>query len=118
MSIDRQTLEGWLLPLPGVSSDLKWGGDLVFSVAAKMFAVYCDIPGPDFGKLSYKVPPERFLEYTEQPGILPAPYMARAHWIQLQPQLALSDEAIHADLLRARSLVIARLPKWQQRELV
>lgn len=118
MSIHRAQMEGWLLGLPGVSSEIKWGGDLVFSVAGKMFSVYCDLPGPDYGKLSYKVDSERFLEYTDQPGIHPAPYMARAHWIQLQLPHVLPDAVIHADLLRARALVISRLPKWQQRELV
>ncbi len=29
--------------LPGVTEDVKWGDNLVFSVAAKMFAVF-DVP--------------------------------------------------------------------------
>src|SRR5882724_6456234 len=52
---------GW----PGVVSSIKWEDDLVFSVAAKMFAVFC-LRGPDRERLSFKVDPERFLELTDQ----------------------------------------------------
>jgi len=69
---------GW----PGVASSIKWEDDLVFTVAGKMFAVFC-LRGPHRQRVSFKVDPERFLELTDQPGITPAAYMARAFWISI-----------------------------------
>jgi hypothetical protein len=57
---------------PGVTRDIKWGGDLVFSVGGKMFVV-TPLDGAEGGRLSFKVEDERFLELTDQPGIIPAP---------------------------------------------
>ncbi len=67
---------------PGVTHEIKWVDDLVLSVAGKMFAVLC-ISGKNQGQLGFKVKPERFLELTDQPGVIPAPYLARAHWVAL-----------------------------------
>src|SRR5258708_22951026 len=67
---------------PGVSSSIKLDDDLVFSVANKMFAVYC-LRGPHRERISFKVDRERFLELTDQPGITPAAYMARAFWVTI-----------------------------------
>src|SRR5262245_22544084 len=67
---------------PGVETSIKWEDDLVFSVAGKMFCVTC-IRGAHRGSISFKVEDERFLELTAQPGFIPAPYMARAHWVQI-----------------------------------
>ena len=58
---------------PGVASGIKWEDDLVFTVAGKMFCVLC-VRGPLAGRLSFKVEDERFLELTERPGFVPAPY--------------------------------------------
>jgi predicted DNA-binding protein (MmcQ/YjbR family) len=74
---ELQTLCGtW----PGVTSSIKWEDDLVFTVASKMFTVLC-LRGPDRDRVSFKVDRERFLELTDQPGMVPAHYMARAFWI-------------------------------------
>ena len=71
---------------PGVTRSIKWEVDLVYSVASKMFVVMCAL-GPDRGRLSFKVDTERFLELTEQPGIAPAHYMARAFWVAFSMSL-------------------------------
>ena len=63
---------------PGVTEDIKWGADLVFSVGGKMFAVTGTDPKQS-GGISFKVPDERFLELTDRKGIVPAPYLARLH---------------------------------------
>lgn len=101
---------------PGVTTDIKWGADLVFSVAGKMFCVYC-LEGAERGKLSFKVEPERFLEFTDRPGFRPAPYLARAHWVTLDDPTGLPRAELEALLRRAYELIFARLPKKTQRAL-
>jgi predicted DNA-binding protein (MmcQ/YjbR family) len=69
-------MQSFCATLPEVKSDIKWGADLCFTIDAKMFAVF----GLSSGKpsnLGFKCDPERFLELTDQDGIIPAPYLAR-----------------------------------------
>lgn len=105
-----------LLAWPGVTDDVKWENDLVFSVGAKMFAVYC-LEGEHRGRLSFKVGPERFLEMTERPGLVPAPYLARAHWVLLTDPKSLASGELQELLRRSYDLVRAKLPRKVQREL-
>jgi predicted DNA-binding protein (MmcQ/YjbR family) len=102
---------------PGVTRSIKWEIDLVYSVANKMFAVMCTL-GPERGRLSFKVDTERFLELTDQPGIAPAPYMARAFWITLANPAQFGQKQVDAFLRRSYELVMAKLPKKTQAALV
>ena len=90
--------------LPGATRDIKWGADEVYSVGNKMFAVFF-VDGRTTRNVSFKVEPERFLELTDRPGIVPAPYLARAHWVQLQEPDALSADDAKALLARSHALV-------------
>jgi len=101
---------------PGVTRDIKWGADLVFSVGAKMFVVTPG-DGSEGGRLSFKVADERFLELTDQPGIIPAPYMARAHWISVIEPQRFSTAELSGFILDAYVLVRAKLTKKLQAEL-
>ncbi len=101
--------------LPGATEDTKWGEDLVFSVGEKMFAVACNTAGAD--KISFKVDDDAFLALTDRPGFIPAPYLARAKWVQVTDLKAVSDEEGEALLRRSYELVFARLTKKLQREI-
>lgn len=101
---------------PGVTRDIKWGCDLVLSVGGKMFVV-TSMDGSEGGRLSFKVEDDRFLELTDQPGIIPAPYMARAHWISvIEPQRFPTAE-LETFIRTAYALVRAKLTKKLQAEL-
>lgn len=100
---------------PGCTEDIKWGADLVFSVGDKMFAVTGN-ESPASG-MSFKVDDDRFLELTDRPGIIPAPYLARAKWVYVQGDAGLSDKEAAALLRRSYELVFARLTKKLQREI-
>ncbi len=103
-------------PWPGVTQDIKWEDDLVFSVAGKMFAVYC-MRGPDKGRLSFKVDADRFLELTDQPGIMPAHYMARAFWITLTDPDSFARSEVENFVHHSYELVRAKLTKRMQATL-
>ncbi len=99
---------------PGATEDIKWGADVVFSVGEKMFMV----TGADAPQgLSFKVEDERFLELTDRPGIIPAPYLARARWVRVESADALDDGEAAALLRRSYELVFGKLTKKLQREL-
>ncbi|HEY5800857.1 MAG TPA: MmcQ/YjbR family DNA-binding protein [Burkholderiaceae bacterium] len=100
--------------LPGSTEDIKWGADLVFSVGGKMYACM----GADAKDgISFKVDDERFLELTDRPGIIPAPYLARVKWVKVETAKAVSAGELEALLRRSHALVLAKLPKKLQREI-
>jgi len=101
---------------PGVASAVKWDNDLVFTVSGKMFAVFC-LHGPHRGRISFKVDAERFLELTDQPGIAPAAYMARAFWVSIAEPDRFARKKIGEFVQRSYELVRAGLSKRQQAAL-
>lgn len=114
MDIDelRKVCSAW----PGVGQSVKWEDDLVFSVGAKMFAVTA-LRGPHKGRMSFKVDRDRFLELTDQPGLAPAPYMARAFWISITEPERFSDAQTQAFVRRSYELVRGGLSKKLQASL-
>lgn len=109
--MDIEDVAAFCLALPGAREDYKWGGVRVFSIAqTKMFAVI-GLAGND---LSFKVGPELFLGYVDRPGIRPAPYLARAHWITLAYPFAMGDEELRDLLTRSHQQVVSKLPKKRQ----
>lgn len=109
-------LENLSASWPGVASSIKWEDDLVFTVAGKMFAVFC-LRGPHRQRLSFKVDPERFLELTDQPGISPAAYMARAFWISIAEPDRFARTKMIEFLRHSYDLVRGGLSKKQQAAL-
>ena len=101
--------------LPATTEQIQWGDDRVFKISGKMFA--CSGIERD-SRYSFKVDDERFLELTDQPGICPAPYLARAKWIQIDPaECVLSDNEIEKLIKRSYELVVSKLSKKVQREI-
>lgn len=101
---------------PGVTSAVKWDNDQVFAVSGKMFAVYC-LHGPHRGRISFKVDAERFLELTDQAGIEPAAYMARAFWVSIAEPDRFARTKIAEFVRHSYELVRAGLSKRQQTAL-
>lgn len=95
--------------LPHTTESIQWGSDLVFKVGGKIYAVAALEPAPVC--LSLKCTPEEFAELTQRPGIIPAPYLARAFWIALEYEEALPAAEIKRLLKQSYGLVVARLPK-------
>lgn len=55
---------------------------LVYSVGEKKFA-YFKTSEPEKWRFSIRVSPGRFIELTDVPGIKPARYMGRFHWVTI-----------------------------------
>lgn len=101
--------------LPGATEQIQWEKDRVFKIGGKMFA--CSGLEPD-SLFSFKVEDERFLELSDLPGVVPAPYLARAKWVQIDPrECELTDPDIESLIKRSYELVLAKLPKKTQRKI-
>lgn len=113
--MDIDWLRELCLSLAHVTEHIQWGDNLVFKVGGKIFAVapleparYC---------LSFKCSDEDFVELTERPGIVPAPYLARAHWVALESDHPRDRAELESLLRKAHDLVFAKLPCTLQEKL-
>ena len=102
------TVRKLCLGLPHATEHVQWGNDLVFKVGGKMFAVLALEPSKVW--LSFKAGDDEFEELCERPGIIPAPYMARARWVGLEPEAEVSTAELKQRLRRAYDLVIEKMP--------
>lgn len=100
--------------LPGVTEDVKWDNDLVFSVGGKMFACFELPEGEPF---SFKVHPDTFDVLTGQPGIKPAPYLAKHHWVSVESQGVLPSDVLDELVEESHGLVASKLSKKRRTEL-
>jgi predicted DNA-binding protein (MmcQ/YjbR family) len=80
--MDTTQLEIYCDRLPGATSRIIGppGNILLYSIGIKQFA-YFKLSEPEKWRFSFRTNPERFLELTDVPGIKPARYMARFHWV-------------------------------------
>ena len=108
-------IEKFCLSLPGATLSIQWGADHVYKVGGKMFAAM----GPPEMRpqsLSFKTD-DSFAILTREKHIVPAPYLARAKWVQLEKLSALGTKELKAYLTRAHALVAAGLTKKRRAEL-
>ena len=107
--MNLESLRVFCLSLPDATADIKWGQDLVFSVGKKMF---CAVNTEPPHQCSFKASDEDFAELIEREGMRPAPYLARAMWVQEEQLGETLDRSECERLLRqAYELVRAKLPK-------
>jgi|SRR5277367_123042 len=104
------------LSFPHTTESVQWGDNLVFKVAGKIHAIAILHPAQIW--LSFKVSPEKFAELTERTGIIPAPYLARAKWIGIETNDALSLDELAALLRESYDMVVAKLPKKRREALL
>ncbi len=108
--MDHESVRAYCLSLPHVTEDVQWGSDLLFRIGNKMFTVLTLEPGHGHC-MSFKCTPEKFAELTERDHIMPAPYVARYHWVALESFAALKDSELKPLLRTAYDLVKVKLPK-------
>lgn len=113
--MDIDAIRRHCLGFPHATENVQWGCDLCFKVDSKLFAVAPLEVAPV--RLSFKCAPETFVELCERPGIIPAPYMARAQWVALESLSAVPDNELRELLAQSYKLVWERLPR-KRREAV
>ena len=103
------------LSFPHATEDVKWGKDLCFSVGGKMFCATGMEKAE--GQVSFKCTPEKFAELTEREGVIPAPYVARYHWVAVEDPKAVDDEELEDLISRSYLLVFENLPPAERKNL-
>jgi len=108
--MDNESVRTYCLSFPHVTEQILWGADLVFKIGGKMFAVISLEPASDH-RMSFKATPEKFAELIERDGIVPAPYVAKYHWVALKRFNALSEKELKSLLQTAYDLIFEKLTK-------
>ena len=116
MNADVDWIRELCLSYPQATEQVTWGADLTFRINGKIFAVTVLEPAKVW--LSFKCSAENFAELSERPGIIPAPYMARAQWVALETKDALSRQELTKFLRESYDLVFAKLPKKTQQRVL
>jgi len=111
-------VRAFCLSLPHATEDVQWEHDLLFRIAGKMFCVANLEPGLSPTKIAFKCTPEKFAELVEIEGIIPAPYMARNHWVALLEMDALRQSEIKELIECSFRRVREKLPKKTQAGLI
>src|ERR1700704_4794952 len=114
--MDHESVRAFCLSLPNVTEDVQWKSDLLFRIGNKMFAVLSLDPAHGHC-MSFKCTPEMFAELIEREGIVPAPYVARYHWVALERFDALPERELKELLRNAYQLILDKLPKKAKAQL-
>jgi predicted DNA-binding protein (MmcQ/YjbR family) len=105
------------LSLPHTTEKVRWEHNLLFCIGEKMYCVANLDPGVSPSKIAFKCEPERFAELVEIEGIIPAPYMARNHWVSVTEIGALRQVETQELIRNSYHLVRAKLPRRLQLKL-
>jgi predicted DNA-binding protein (MmcQ/YjbR family) len=110
--MNAESAREFLLKLPHVVETEQWGG-LVFwvgdkALGGKMFAMMnldaAQLP------ISYPAGPQRMASLLERDGIVPAPYMARIHWVAAERWGVFRDAEWESELRAAHAITHEKLP--------
>lgn len=107
-------LRAYCLSFPHATESLQWEA-LVFKVAGKIFAIAA--LEPERHVLSIKCAEEKFADMVECPGVVPAPYLARAKWIAFESEDAVPHQQLRSLIRESYDLVFAKLPRKTLEEL-
>jgi len=110
----KDSLVEYCRALPGVTEDVKWGKDLMFSVGNKMFAGFSM---PEGEPVAFKVDDDAFDQLVKRDGIVPAPYAARFSWVSVPSRRKVKASELKAFLKDAHRIVGASLSAKKRREL-
>jgi predicted DNA-binding protein (MmcQ/YjbR family) len=113
MSSPIDWIREFCLSLPHSTEDVQWENNLLFRIAKK---IYCIVPlePQTTVKICFKCTPESFAELVEMDGVIPAPYLARNHWVALVDWGALRQTEIKESVRDSYRLVFEKLPKRLQ----
>jgi len=102
--MDVEAIRRYCLSFPKATENIQWGDDLCFKINGKIFAtVNLDVSSSV--RIVFKCTPEQAAELIERPGISPAPYVGRYHWVALESLDSLSSNELKECIRNSYELV-------------
>jgi predicted DNA-binding protein (MmcQ/YjbR family) len=117
--LDVDQLKALCAALPGACMRLYGPpqNSLVDAVGDPQFA-YFKTSLPEQWRFSFRASPERFLELTDIPGVKPARYMARFHWVTVVDPARLPAHYLRDLLDWSHQRALASLSRTQRAKLL
>ena len=112
-----EAFEAHCLSLPATTLVIQWGGTSVFKVGGKIFAMANGLVERRASGFMFKASDMAYELLIEQSLAAPAPYLARAKWVQLAENDALPDAELAAYLAQAHALIAAKLTRAARKQL-
>jgi len=103
--------------LKATSNVIQWGNATVWKIGGKIFAICSHWGDGDAQKISFKCSDLSYQILCQLPGIIPAPYLARAKWVQITTDDAMSDEDICGYIESAYDIICQKLTHAKRAEL-
>lgn len=116
--MNTETLKDWLRQFPGVVEVLHGppSNILTYKVGGKTFA-YFKTSDPERWRFSFRATPDRFLELTGMPGVKPARFMGRYHWVTIVRVAQFQEDYLRELVQWSYGKALSQLSKARQREL-
>lgn len=116
--MELKSVKEYCLKRPG--SIKKASGEpsnvLSYKVGGKIFA-YFKTSNPEKWRFSIRVTPERFIELTDYPGIKPARYMQRFHWVTIVKVPSFDSDYLIELIDWSYNKALSTLPKKTQNHI-
>ena len=113
----RAGFEHFALSLPATEIVHQWGDASVAKVGGKIFAIFSPEGGEGSGGLSFKCSEMSFALLPDLDGVRPAPYLARAKWVQIIDPKALGEDEVRNYVRAAHGLIAGKLPRKLRAQL-
>lgn len=113
----RDEFDAFCKSLPATTHVIQWGNASVWKVGGKIFAICSRWGDGDHQRIGFKCSDMSYSLLTQQDGMIPAPYLARAKWVQMEKEGALSEEDLKAYIVAAHKIIAAKLTKKARKEL-
>jgi len=109
--MDRNQFDDFCADLTATTHVIQWGGSSVWKVGGKIFAVCSHWAAGNHAKISFKCSEMSYTLLREEEGIIPAPYLARAQWVQLERPDAMSKADIQLYIEEAHRITAGKLTR-------
>ena len=116
LAMNVESTRAFLLTLPHVVETMQFGDNLVFwvgdkAIGGKMFTLIAldAASRSDQPVISFPVDREAYGDLLEIEGLVPAPYLARIHWIAATDWSVFPNAEWHERLRHAHALTLAKL---------
>ena len=113
----RKEFDSYCGALKGATHVVQWGGSSVWKIGGKIFAVCSSWGDGGHDKISFKCSDLGYDILKDQPGLVPAPYLARAKWIQVAEPGAMPDDDLRSQIEAAYRIVAGKLTRAARRDL-
>ncbi len=115
--MSRDEFDAFCSRLPATTHVIQWGNASVWKVGGKIFAVCSNWGQGPHAKISFKCSDISYALLIQQEGLIPAPYLARAKWVQMEKDGALDDDSLKAYIEAAHKIIAGKLTRKTRKEL-